>query len=338
MIVFMVILCLVLLVVLVVLEGIVPLRSSLSAFELERRAKEGDKGAIATARREALLGDILSLRRGLSALFLVLFVIASVATFGWLLGILIAVFVALEIGAIARISLWQRHVQKLYETHEVAILQFVERFAGVIKFLRSAIPDVPPRDRLDSREELQHLVQHSGGLLTEDERKLITHGLSFDARTVSEILTPRSVIDTIGKKELLGPLVLDDLHKTGHSRFPVTDGDADHIIGILHIHDLLTLDSKRSTTAEKAMEARVFYIREDQTLAHALAAFLRTRHHLFIVVNEFRETVGVLSLEDVMEALLGHKIIDEFDAHEDLRAVAARNIRANNHPVKREDV
>jgi CBS domain containing-hemolysin-like protein len=217
-------------------------------------------------------------------------------------------------------------------------LNFVEKFAGVIKFLRSAIPDVPARDRLDSREELHYLVQHSGGLITEDEKKLITHGLSFDTRTVSEILTPRSVIDTIDKKELLGPLVLDDLHKTGHSRFPVIDGDTDHIIGILHIHDLLTLDSKRSTTAEKAMEARVFYIREDQTLAHALAAFLRTRHHLFIVVNEFRETVGVLSLEDVMEALLGRKIIDEFDAHEDLRAVAARNIRANNHPVKREDV
>jgi len=338
MIVFMVILCIALLIVLIMLEGVMPLRSSLSTFELERRAKEGDKGAIATARREALLGDVLSLRRGLSALFLVLFVITSVATFGWLLGVLIAVFVALEIGAIARISLWQQHVQKLYETHEAAILNFVEKFAGVIKFLRSAIPDVPARDRLDSREELHYLVQHSGGLITEDEKKLITHGLSFDTRTVSEILTPRSVIDTIDKKELLGPLVLDDLHKTGHSRFPVIDGDTDHIIGILHIHDLLTLDSKRSTTAEKAMEARVFYIREDQTLAHALAAFLRTRHHLFIVVNEFRETVGVLSLEDVMEALLGRKIIDEFDAHEDLRAVAARNIRANNHPVKREDV
>ncbi|QQG50957.1 MAG: CBS domain-containing protein [Candidatus Saccharibacteria bacterium] len=338
MIVFMVILCIALLIVLIMLEGVMPLRSSLSTFELERRAKEGDKGAIATARREALLGDVLSLRRGLSALFLVLFVITSVATFGWLLGVLIAVFVALEIGAIARISLWQQHVQKLYETHEAAILNFVEKFSGVIKFLRSAIPDVPARDRLDSREELHYLVQHSGGLITEDEKKLITHGLSFDTRTVSEILTPRSVIDTIDKKELLGPLVLDDLHKTGHSRFPVIDGDTDHIIGILHIHDLLTLDSKRSTTAEKAMEARVFYIREDQTLAHALAAFLRTRHHLFIVVNEFRETVGVLSLEDVMEALLGRKIIDEFDAHEDLRAVAARNIRANNHPVKREDV
>jgi magnesium and cobalt transporter len=152
-------------------------------------------------------------------------------------------------------------------------------------------------------------------------------------------MTPRGVIDTIGKKELLGPLVLDDLHKTGHSRFPVTDGDIDHIVGVLHIQDLLVLDARqRSATAEKAMEPRVFYIREDQTLDHALTAFLRTRHHLFVVVNEFRETVGIVSLEDVIETLLGRKIVDEFDAHEDLRAVAARNPRGNNEPQKHEDI
>jgi CBS domain containing-hemolysin-like protein len=152
-------------------------------------------------------------------------------------------------------------------------------------------------------------------------------------------MTPRGVIDSISKKELLGPLVLDDLHKTGHSRFPVIDGDIDHVVGMLHIQDLLILDAKqRSNTVEKVMEPRVFYVREDQTLEHALTAFLRTRHHLFVVVNEFRETVGVLSLEDVIEVLLGRKIVDEFDAHDDLRAVAARNPRGNNEPQKHEDI
>jgi CBS domain containing-hemolysin-like protein len=199
-------------------------------------------------------------------------------------------------------------------------------------------PGQPRNVQLDSREELQHLVEQSGSLLSNDERKLIKHGLQFESRLVSEIMTPRGVIDSISKKELLGPLVLDDLHKTGHSRFPVIDEDIDHVVGMLHIHNLFTLDSKRSTTAEKAMEARVFYIHQDQTLQHALAAFIRTHHHLFIVVNEYRETVGILSLEDVIEALLGHKIVDEFDAHEDLRQVAMRNPRGNNHPEKREDV
>jgi len=131
---------------------------------------------------------------------------------------------------------------------------------------------------------------------------------------------------------------LDDLHKTGHSRLPVIKGDIDHVIGILHLNNLLSLDIKRSTTAEKAMEKKVFYIRQDQTLQHALAAFLRTKHHLFVVVNEFRETVGLLALEDVLEALLGRKIVDEFDEHDNLRQVALRNPRGNNHPDQREDV
>ena len=56
------------------------------------------------------------------------------------------------------------------------------------------------------------------------------------------------------------------------------------------------------------------------------------------MVNEYRETVGLLTLEDTLEALLGRKIVDEFDAHEDLRVVAERNPRRNNHPPKQRNV
>ena len=143
-------------------------------------------------------------------------------------------------------------------------------------------------------------------------------------------MTPKSVVETIRQGEILGPLVLDDLHKTGHSRFPVIDGDIDHVVGILHLRDVLTLDTNRKHTAkvETAMDKRVHYIRQDHTLPQALAAFLSTHHHMFIVINEFRETVGILTLEDVLESLIGRRIIDEFDAHDDMRAVAERNARS----------
>lgn len=323
---------------LIVVTGIIPRTTHVSNFELERRKANGDRLAAAAIQREVLLTDVFSLQRVLSALLLVIFVLISVVAFGWLLGVILSVIVALEYGKIAQVGLWQRQSQKLYEKHEEWILHFVERFGGVLRFMRSIEPREDMDERLSSREELHHLVETSGSLLSADEKSLISHSLTFDDRTVKEIMTPRGVIDSISHKELLGPLVLDDLHKTGHSRFPVVDEDIDHVVGMLHIQDLLTLDTKRSTTAGKAMEPRVFYVREDQTLKHALSAFLRTHHHLFVVVNEFRETVGLLSLEDVLEALIGHKIVDEFDAHEDLRAVAAHNPRGNNHPEKREDV
>ena len=330
--------CLVVLMLLLLVGGITPRRSRLSRFELERRKTNGDRRAAAAIHREDLLPDIVSLQRIIAALLLVIFVLLSVMTFGWLLGILIAVVVALEYAAIARLGVVQRQAQKLYDRYEPAVLRFTEKISSVLRFMRNVTVDNSD-NHIDSREELVHLVDTSETILSADEKKLIVHSLKFGERQVGEIMTPRGVIDSISKKEILGPLVLDDLHKTGHSRFPVTDGDIDHVVGILHIQDLLTIDSKRrSTTVEKAMEPRVFYIQEKQTLGHALAAFLRTHRHLFIVVNEFRETVGLLSLEDVIEVLLGRKIVDEFDLHDDLRAVAKRNPRGNNHPEKREDV
>lgn len=323
---------------LLLITAIKPVHSNLSIFELERRAEAGDSNATHELRREKLLPDVLSLQRIISALLLVIFVPLSIVTFQWLLGIFIALVVALEYGALSRLPFIRLWSDKLYRKYEPEILRFVERFGSVFRFIRSATPE-QPIPQLHSKEELSHLVEESSGILSSDEKKLIIGGLGADKRLVKEIMTPRSVIDSISKKEHLGPLVLDDLHKTGHSRFPVIDKDIDHIVGMLHIHDLLVIEAgRRSASVEKTMEPRVFYVREDQTIGHALAAFLRTHHHLFVVVNEFRETVGLLSLEDVIESIIGRKIVDEFDAHDDLRVVASRNPRHNNHPESATDV
>ncbi len=323
---------------LIVTAGFRPVRSGLSQFEIDRRAGKGDKAAVSMKRRESLLVDIISFQRVLCALLLVVVVLLSVVRFGWFIGVIIAVIVALEYGAIARLPFIQKRSQKIYDTNEQAVLGFVEKFPKIFSFLRSMPLSESNDNRLQSREELIHVVSESGTILTSSEKQFITHSLEFDGQLVESIMTPRSVIDSVRRTELLGPLALDDLHRTGHSRFPVIGQDIDHVIGMLHVHDLLTLTNKKSSTAEAAMEPRVYYIKANQTLAHALAAFLRTHHHLFVVVNEFRETVGLLSLEDVIEAMIGRKIVDEFDAHDDLRTVAARNPRSNNHPEMREDV
>lgn len=166
---------------------------------------------------------------------------------------------------------------------------------------------------------------------------LIQCGLEFGDKKVRDVMTPKSMVDALKENETLGPVVLDRLHKSGHSRFPVHEGDVDHMVGMLYLRDLVPL-KKNLKYARDAMHKQVYYIREDQDLEHALAAFLKTHHHLFVVVNGYRETVGLLSLEDVIEALLGRKIIDEFDQHHDLRVVAERNPRGNNVPANRKDV
>lgn len=328
------ILCGALGVLLVLVTAMQPTFSSISQFELKRRQKNGDDQFA----REQLLADVVSLQTVLIALLLVIFVAVSVSAFGWIWGIVVSVVVALEYGALARLDLVKKYANKLYVVLEPRLLFVAQKLQKPLALIRGVQGQKPYSLSVGSRDELEHIIKESGTLLTNDEKQRITHGLSFSAKTVADIMTPRTVIEGVNRDEVLGPLVLDDLHKTGHSRFPVIENDIDHVVGMLYVRSLLALDKKKTPKASDAMDPQVFYIHKDQNLTHALAAFLRTKHHLFIVVNEYRETVGVLSLEDVLEALIGKKIIDEFDAHDDLRAVAAQNPRKNNSPKKHHDI
>lgn len=323
------------LLLLLAVESIIVPIGSLGKFERQRRSATSD----IEVERELYHGDIVSLQHVLAALFLVVTTVFSVATFGWVFGIIIAVIIALEYGALARIRIVRNFMTKRYHLIEKKIFSFIQSYPAVMKYIRIFTPE-HAETMLHSRDELRHLIDSSIGVLVNDEKKLLLSAMDFKSQLVKEVMTPRSMIESINKVELLGPLVLDDLHKKGYSRFPVIENDVDHVVGMLHLRDVLTLetDKKHTPRVETAMEKRVYYIHEDQTLEHALHAFISTHHHLFVVVNEYRETVGLLTLEDVTEALLGREIVDEFDQHDDLRAVAARNPRANNSTGDGQDV
>lgn len=315
-------------------------RTTASRYELKRLSKAGDLAAQQTLLRESLIPDIVSLQRAIIALAIIGCTLVSVAAFGWVVGIVVSFVISLGYGIVSRRDTINNLVQNRYEGYEPRIINGIQKAPFLFSLLRTVALEPAPDPVLQSKEQLLHLIDQSRDVLPSRQKVRMRHGLSFSDKRVADIMTPRSMIRSIAVSEVLGPLVLDDLHKTGHSRFPVVDGDIDHVVGVLHIRNLLTLDSGKATTTtvQKAMESRVFYIKDTQTLEHALSAFLKTHHHLFVVVNEFRETVGVISLEDVIETLLGEKIVDEFDTHEDLRAVAARNPRANNTSKKQVDI
>lgn len=321
----------VLLVCLLIVLGVHPQLSSHSRFALHRRAKHGDKEAKLLLKRHSLLRDLFSLQRVLAAILLVTLSYLGVELFHWSLGFLISLVIALESGAVARLSYLQGYSQKLYERYEAKVLGFIEKHPIMFKAISSVAPVPNDSYDLESREELVEIVEQSGEVLESQEKLLIVNGLKFDQVTVSSIMTPVSMIDSVGQDEILGPLVLDGLYKTGHSRFPVIDGDINHIVGMLYVQDLLILKAQKSQTVKSAMSKEVYYIEDYKSLDYALAAFLRTKHHLFIVTNKFHETVGLLSLEDVIEALIGRKITDEFDKYEDLRKLAEDNPRRLNH-------
>lgn len=308
---------------LVLVASVRPSMPTVSGFELRRRADAGDHGAATSLRRVRLLGDVLSLRRALGALLLVSLTLLGVAVFGWWRAVLIMLVVALWYGTVARLPVVHRLAQRLYGQYEHRLLDWLEEHPVVTRLFHSDVAPSLGRSHADSREELRHMIENTAAIPPLEKTRL-TAGMRFVDTRVRDVMTPREEIASIAKGELLGPLVLDDLHKTGHGCFPVIDGDLDRIVGLLSIRELLELGTKRSVTAEKAMVPQVCYLREDQPLEQALAGFLQTKQRLFVVINSAGRTVGLLSLQDVAECLLGYRTTDAFDAYGSIQSVAAR--------------
>lgn len=307
-----------------------------STSERERLIRQGNKQAQEEQERLDIAPLLKSLQLIVRTLLISGFITYAVVIYGVVGGVTIGTVAVLVLPLAFRVSFVNVLSDRLRDSSMPGLKRAALTLAPVLRGLRER--DSTPADiRLNSQDELIELVRHSPGVVSPDEQQRLVASLAFDARRVEDVMTPRSMINAVPLGETLGPLVLDELYKTGHSRFPVFDGDLDHIVGMLYLHDLLDL-KQGSQPAKKAMQTKVYFVRSDRDLSHALHGFLKTRHHLFVVVNEYRETVGLLSLEDVLEALLGAKIVDEFDAFDDLRAVAEHNPKSNNEPKGKEDI
>ena len=125
---------------LVIGAAIAPRSSSLSRFELNRRKKGGDEAAKLDAQRDLLYQDVVSLLRAKLAVILVVFVLTTVAALGWLVGTLVAVVVALEYGAVARLPWVRKMSQKIYDKYELKILNLVSRYRHITRWIRMAVP------------------------------------------------------------------------------------------------------------------------------------------------------------------------------------------------------
>lgn len=309
--------------------------TDISQFELTRRAKKNDKQALWRQKRDLQLPNIIALRHALEVLLVVAFIGLCVGGYGLVNGLVITFIALLVLPLATKLQPLRALANDVYQKYEPKVVDVAQKGHPVLRWLQQR--HIVPTQKVYSQDEFLHLARSSAGIFSSQDLTLLENGLAFREKVVKDIMTPLSVIDSVAINDVVGPVILNELHKTGHSRFPVVQDDINHVVGMLYLHDLVPLDTKKKTVKD-AMRPEVFFVRHDQTLEHALHAFLRTHHHLFIVVNEYRETVGLLSLEDVIEALLGRKIVDEFDAFHDLRAVAETNPRKNNQPEKREDV
>ncbi len=310
--------------------------------ELKRRARDGDEIAAALTRAVAY-GH--SLRAVLWLLILItsgtLFVFVSTSAPIWVALTSIAVFLYLGFVWLpaARISA----VSERIAAYSAPVLEKIVSFAHpVIDFVvRTVRKHRPVRvhtglyDRQDLIDLLATQQVTPGNRIEKLEIGIAAHALTFGDKTIGECMTPRRAIKLVAATDQLGPIVLDELHASGHSRFPVYETKQDNIVGTLYLHDLVQV--KGNTSVSSLMRKKVFFLHEDQSLHDALQAVLTTHHHMFIVVNSFEEFVGVISSEDVFEAIVGKPIMDEFDKYEDMRAVAARAAKKDHEEHEAND-
>jgi CBS domain containing-hemolysin-like protein len=189
---------------------------------------------------------------------------------------------------------------------------------------------------LYEREDLVEFLETQRGMtdsrISGAEIDMAIHALTFGDRSVGEVMTPRRVVRMVSADDTIGPILLDELHDSGHSRFPVYGDSQDKIVGMLYLRDLI--DARHGGKVHAEMEKKVYYVHEDETLYQVLHAFLKTKHHMFVVVNNFEEYVGIVTIEDVIEQVMGRKIEDEFDKYDDMRAVAEHHAREEHESHK----
>jgi CBS domain containing-hemolysin-like protein len=185
---------------------------------------------------------------------------------------------------------------------------------GVALLYIFRIPPAEGHARLHSPEELELIVSESveSGLLGESEKEIIRNIFDFGDRQVHQVMTPRPRVQAIAHDTPL-PELLKQMAESKHSRLPVYEQDLDHIIGTLHVKDLMRYQIQMKGTFDIRLLLRpIPVIPENYPVEKLLATFKRQRIHIAIVLDEFGGTAGIVTLEDLVEEIVG-EVRDEFD-------------------------
>ena len=164
-----------------------------------------------------------------------------------------------------------------------------------------------------SEEELLDLVAGHAAL-TDEERDIVEEVFNASERQVHEVMVPRTEVDFMDASLTVGKAIALAIEKA-HSRYPVVRGSSDEVIGFIHVRDLL--DTSLATNNGKIQELarNIMYLPGTKGILPALTEMRSQRQHLAIVLDEYGGTDGIVTLEDLVETLIGD-IRDEYDNDE----------------------
>jgi len=197
-----------------------------------------------------------------------------------------------------------------------------------------------------SSEELRTVVAEAGPLIPARHRQMLLSILDLGQVTVNDIMIPRQEISAIDVQENWDD-ILDQLRQTPHTRLPVYDGELDKLLGILHMKRVAQELARGTLTRDKlievAMSREPYFVPESTVLTVQLSQFQRNRRRLAFVVNEYGDIEGLVTLEDILEEIVGEFTTDPATVmHKDIHAEkpgifivnASATIRAVNRALQ----
>ncbi len=191
---------------------------------------------------------------------------------------------------------------------------FVWILNGIANLILKIIGITPVHDsEVHSSEELQYLVQQGqkSGEIDEAEYKIIKNAFAFSDQIAKQIMVPRTQVFAIDvnkfTNETIGRII-----EESYSRIPCYDGEFDNILGVVYLKDILIASRKNETINIQKLIRNAIIIPETKSIGHLLNEFQIKHQQMAIVVNEYGGTEGIITMEDILEELVG-EIQDEYD-------------------------
>lgn len=163
------------------------------------------------------------------------------------------------------------------------------------------------------------------GIVDKDESRVIQNLFKFRCLRAEDIMTPRTVVSALQKDTPID-VAVDEIASLAFTRLPIYSEDLDDIDGFVHRTDLLlALTQNKGKDPVSTLKRSIATVTHVTSLSQILEMFLKNHSHLALVVDEYGGTDGLVSLEDVVETLLGMEIVDEHDSIRDLQKLAREN-------------
>ena len=308
---------------------------ALNRYRLRHLARSGNKGAIRTSklleRPDRLIGVILIGNNFVNILASAIATIVAMRIWGNS-GIAIATFgltlLVLIFGEVTPKTLAALHPERVAFPASVILqplLKLLYPFVVVANTISNALlrmfgvnADHGSADQL-SQEELRTVVNEAGSLIPTRHKSMLTNILDLEKVTVDDIMIPRNEIIGIDVEEDIED-ILDQLRTSQHTRLPVYKGDVNNIIGILHMRNVAKLLSLEEISKAALLNetADPYFVPEITPLHTQLVNFQKQKLRSAFVVDEYGDVMGLVTLEDILEEIVGDFTTDVDDICQDI--------------------